>query len=402
MLFEISDDSSSENIPVIITPRRSQKIPDNMTIDNLIKDREEEIKDSVLEDAFNNPISPKIEILRKELQICKLPDFDFIDESIFNPVNLPFPVCIFDYLKTQPAEPPNTRDFFEGIFYFDNIIDATDQVVYSLLDNLVQTKHERSGKFIIDIIDKDFSIYPLLKLEHVLFYYKKIITECPEKLYIFPAFVCTSSKFEVFPNVKDDLLLLQIAALISSSITTHSTFHQLVQRFKYESINLELLDPLIKIVVNSKIQVIANLTTYFPVTKITNEFIYRFFIILIFHLLEIEEEPPLKYNLIIDSLISLVPCIKKLIDSGETIQLFKASAILTLLERIIVTGNLTNQLFYQQMKALAKSMKMNLMYEDAINLASLKEQLHVTRVQIEYLSKEVTDIGNHTNPFFDI
>ena len=99
-------------------------------------------------------------------------------------------------------------------------------------------------------------------------------------------------------------------------------------------------------------------------------------------------------------MIFLAPHLKELIDSKDEVQLLRSSAILSLIEQIIVAAKLLNLISRDQAKSLCKSLKFNLLCENGTYLFLLKEQLHITLTQIEYIVDATLRKNNDDNPFF--
>lgn len=406
MLFEVSDYSSSDDeVPIIQIAPRVRKLPQTLTIDSLFESRKKELNDSskqiVKKKEIEEPNDPQLNLIKQKINLDEytIPEIKVINESIFNQTENPFPMTVFSCLKTKPNDNQQysiiSTDQIHYLSFFDiSLIYLTEKNVYQILYSLLHTQNERYGRFLLRILSR----IPKLDFSKFLFFFKKIIDTSNHYLFIYPAILCNISHFEPTQDIQDDVFLLYISMIICTSISKHQYFHLITENFYFSNPNFALIQSINLLINGSQIQGIGNLVTYLNITKDTAEFFISLYVTLINSLFLLESSIPTNFPKIIDSLILLIPKLKDLIDSKEEEQILRASAILTLIEQIIVAAKTLKILSHDQASLICKALKFNLMGENGTYLFLLKEQLHVTLTQIEYIAE--TTLNQDDNPFF--
>ena len=195
-------------------------------------------------------------------------------------------------------------------------------------------------------------------------------------------------------------MLLYTSIIMCTHIVRHPHFFILVENFQLLAPNFDIIQDMHSIIFGSQIQSIGNLVTYIRITKNTADFFIVLYTSLVNSLFGNETEIITNLSEILDFLIVLTPHLKDLIDSNDEDQLLRSSAILSLIEQIVVASKLLNLITHEQAALLCKSLKFNLMCENGTYLFLLKEQLHITLTQIEYITDATLKIKNENNPFF--
>lgn len=412
MLFEESDYSysytSSDDEPIIKIAPKSTKIPENLTIDALFQTRsKEQINPPQKKVSFeiNESNKPKIDLMKQEINLKDylVPDLQVINESIFNQTQVSFPTSVFSILKTIPDEnqqyPIKEFDLLHGLSYFEStLFDFTEDTIYTLLYSLLYNGDDVFGKIILKKLDK----MPQLNFSKFLFLFKEIINkyEKNQSLYIYPSLLCNPLYFEQTQEIHDDITLLFFSIAMCTNIVKHQYFCQVIKYFKFLNPNFNLINNLHQLIIESQIQCIGYLVTFMNISNNTAEFFLFLYMSLINSLFDNDTKLPTELKEMIDHLIFLTPNLKELIDSREEGKLLRSSAILSLIEQVIVAAKILNLISHDQASKLCKSMKFNLICENGTYLFLLKEQLHVTLTQIEYIVDATLKTNNKDNPFF--
>ena len=126
------------------------------------------------------------------------------------------------------------------------------------------------------------------------------------------------------------------------------------------------------------------------------------YISLVISLFDVEITPPTNVQEVLDSLVLITPRLKDLFSSNEESKLLRSSAILILIEQIIVAAKLIYFITHDQAVGLCKALKFNTNCENGAYLFLLKEQLHTTLAQIEYIADATLKSDVNENPFFDL
>lgn len=407
-IFDVSDDyySSSDSGPVIEIAQKPKKVPENLTIDAIFQSRSKEQaeppqKKAKLEEIESD--NSKIDLMKKRINLDEylLPDLQVINESIFNQTQTPFPESVFSLLKTKYDDnqqyPLIEFDLIHGFSYFESpLFDFTEDTIYTLLFSLLHKQDEVFGKIIL----KKLNDMPKLNFSKFLFFFREIMNTSNYSLYIYPSILCNTSYFEQTQDIQDDITLLYFSMIMCTHIVRHQYFFIVIENFIFLNPNFNLIPELHRLIFESQIQGVGNLVTYMRVSLNTAEFFIVLYMSLVNSLFGNDAELPTDPKELLNYLIFLAPHLKELIDSKDEVQLLRSSAILSLIEQIIVAAKLLNLISRDQAKSLCKSLKFNLLCENGTYLFLLKEQLHITLTQIEYIVDATLRKNNDDNPFF--
>lgn len=403
-MFESSseyEDSSDDCLKYILPkmPPRKTTIPEDCQIDQLVLSRasSQAILQSPISDPniSNEPTPNVAEELHLDIDE-NLMNMQEINEFIYNPVNIPFPESIFDFLphSTNEIKLPNSNEdyyiqFLQSFLLYysksiQNLISLTEIDIYKILDLISKTRNEILFNFLIAVLN----FVPTLTFSEYLFYLKKIFETKDESLLIYPALLCKVSNFNWTPTLNDDVFLLQIGFLLCTSIHSHHLFYQLIESINCNSINPEIVLTIQPIVNQLPIQAIVSFINYLKINEKNAEFFINLYLSTLYSYFKQFSETIEFSPIVIESLIQIVPHLKPLIDNEKEEQMVCASAILALIEKIVVCATLLKIATYKQLSQLIEKLKIN--FSDGVHyLYQLKEQLHLTRTQFERMTVQL-------------
>ena len=409
-VFEYSSDdySSSDDNLFFLKMKKNISHPEKYSIDELIKQREKEkaeesiIKNVGISDS-DDLITNRFIDFKKELSIEEISDFTFIDESIYFPEETKFENNVFSLLNNKPCDLGIKMNIDPSLLKLAaclSNIENCEGLIFSLLYLLWKTKDEEYGKSLLQVVKENSFC---LNFEYYLYLFKKIAEECNEQYLIYPAILCSANNFAYCNNLESDIYLLQFALLSASSITSHNEFYHLLQNISFNKLEFRTITNIQSFLLNNgiDIKIISRIVSFIKITKDNAENIIGLYkgLINVF----LNPDNLLLYTLKsdIDFLVSAICHLKEFINSNSKTLLLQASAILSLVERIFIASIIMNKITSTSAKKLIRSLETKLAYDNSINLVALKEQLHMTRVQIDAISQKMVFPHNPENIFYN-
>lgn len=350
MFFEIS--SSSEDEQVV---KKKVKIPSDLSLDELIKQKTEEKSEFLpVDDSLPNLLFPKPTIIDDS--------FDIKEQKV--PLLTEMPVEAVKYLET---------DFQSSLTNFNHCL-------YELLHKIAfqgyQIEKMEIRKILLSIPDGslDFSL--------ICYFYSKCNIKILQNVY----HLLNPKKYF---NSRIDTMLFLFSMTILSAIDLYYEipllFQEIIEVYCIES--LGFLDDLISVCLHINPRASSIIVSYLPITKKGYILSYNLAKTILYHYLGLCEPQDPEQSLI--QIIQNISLIRKIVDKKDPYSLEIASSCLTLFERIIVLTLMYLSQHPHILKSAIQSLKFSFMSEDPSNLTLLKEKLHMTRFHLELLDQQI-------------
>ena len=402
-LFEISSSSDSDD-DFDLTPSGKEKV---ISIDELSDRRNDEKEKEKLfkdleksEEVKNEKIPELIECPRA------------IDGTIFDEKNVKFPQKIFDFIKLDEGSQTINLSTLDPVpswvntaaSYFPEKIPINSELIYRILYQLFTSHDEKFGDTIVNLMEH----FPKHFLEFCKIYQlTKLIINSKEELAIY-ALILLDPKFYIdYDSNLLEMTNLIIGGILSTKISSHPLFYHLpillVRALSDPEVPADdesiSADEIFEVVENMPIESVSSLISFLPMEKSCANFTLDLSLKLLFKFMDVKPKNQTKKGQI-GEVIQHISCIKSFVKDSSQKKLKIASAIIALFERLIVTATAFFDLDKKKINRLITDMKMSINGKDPSDLTNLKEQLHMTRVHLENISKEAFgNIPIETNPW---
>lgn len=380
---------------------KTEKIPSDFTIDELLKQRKNEMVNIPNEERNaeeSEEENQEEKQMLKEFEKLKQSDVQDVDATIFGEnENSVKQDMILEKIWNERYNilsklEPIDNDKLMVFELFPNLIEANEDFFWKCLYTLIINKKELKGNNIFSFIKaqsdfnisyetwKEFLLYSLMHYNDIsydlisIFNYNLFSYNSPEErtesflflvsLYCSLLFSCTFINHQKFPMVSKKL-------------------KELFQDDNYtlSSENIQLLcDSIFHLYKELPPQSITGFCLYFPIYSFGLIIITKLSMMIFSHFL----------NGRIDHLVQIgdnLSSIKGMCESHSKEELLKVSAFLALTERVIVASIQTKDADFHTIEHISRSLRF-ILQNSAINeMTLLKEQIHITRTQSELLSQ---------------
>jgi hypothetical protein len=189
-------------------------------------------------------------------------------------------------------------------------------------------------------------------------------------------------------DARSDILLLHFAAILCPTISEHPEYGMAVRQlrasllapdFLCDDAVAEVAEKCCQLAVTVPVQNLSLWISMFPLEGWGAELLFRVAMSVCMHLME---QPG---GGSIEDFVDALGNVKTLCESPSDADLVKASAVLALAEKVLITGMKLKRVDKKLMKVMAKNLKFSFTASDMSVLTALKEQVHVTRTQVEML-----------------
>lgn len=427
-LAEEADLSSSESeneIDIPIRVRPEIKIPEEFSVDNLLKERVNNpiiprsysFKENPMDDAENTQKTENtVSRLFSQMNIAKV---DSRDGCIFGQAKSKFPFLIFKTIdideekeeslflsnanqipsymikciQNYPSQFPASPDFFLAYSYYiasNNILDT----------NLVLLKYSQ--------LLPEYSINYKLWLNCLIYSIKHSLNAVFSLFSVCNFYLFKFESQEQADNARIEIFLLFFAMICTTDIIEHKQFslilHQIRSCFIKTDFDSSQINYIVKIMCDMffkiPIEMISSIASYYPVDGIGAILLHNFSIKIIFRFFDIEITEDDK-SLNIESLSNEIYRVHILCNSDDNEDLKKASAVIALTERALVSALRFTVVPNEIIMKIIKSLQFTIKKSSIGLLTLLKEQIHFTRSQLEMFSHNAFKPSDPSDLFFE-
>lgn len=407
-LIEVSSSTSSDDEVeryIRNSQNRESIIPAEFSVDGLIAERERE-KETGFHDV--SPLEePKIPAKNfeedfPELDLKSAPLSLEIgpDDTIYKDYDTHFPLEVLQYLMTPPesiAIIPVAEDSWIHYVarHHPEKIELDEIVICSLINGLAETGNPIFGETLVHLMR--YIQFPLHFPVLIDLFHKVLRRDEELIVYVLMFFhVGVIADVEYYLN---DIFLIHFGSLMSSCVIKHRDFFR-TNEARLESMKpnlagmggVEMANALAGILFRAPPACLAQVLSYLQIDHTNAEFLRVMYMQVMQLYGHIEDEVPMTKEEIFGRLFFVVDMMKELIDSNVSEGLLAASAILALTERVLVASTFLNQVSEQDIEILMPKLQLTLKQTDTLHFTSIKEQIHLTRTQIETVAQELPDV----------
>lgn len=422
---DLSYSDSEDEIKIPIPIHQETKIPEEFSVDNLLKERKNNpiiprsysFKENSINEIENsqNPQS-KISNLFSAMQLNSC---NSKDGSIFQPTKNNFPSFIFEAIGINEAEEESLFLSFNNQIpnYLIKCFQYYPDQIPPSLDLFIAYAHYIASNNILDsnmALLKYSQLLPqnsidyrtwrsclIYSIKHSLNAIFSLFSVCNFFLFKFPT-------QEQADNSRMEIFLLFFAMICTTDIIEHKHFslilHQMRSCLIETDFDLSQINFVVKMMCDIfymiSIEMISSIVSLYPIDGIGAIILHNFSIRIIFSIFD------LKFNdddqaLTIENLSNEIYRIQFLCNSDDDNDLKKASAVLALTERALISAFQFTTIPNDFIIKMIKSLQFTIKNSDLGLLTQLKEQIHFTRSQLEMLTQNTFKPSDQSNMFFE-
>ena len=397
---QISDqsDSSDSSEPIF----KKNETVKGISIDDLLEERERESKEQSEYEGNQSDgglsESSSVEFFVPPFKIEKLPDND---PSIFDFHDFSFPMEIFDKMHYSHNDvditiPPVEEWKVLALENFEDFVPYDPLFFFSLIIRAIELKTPESGLLIIKYSSK------IQKNSIDFTYFVHCIRLCAEKV---PEMLCfllgsvTTKSFivkseEETKDIHFDLILLHCAAILTSKAINNPLAFYMIDQLRTLLLSTilespvieELGDILVSICFSMECEVLSQVTTYFPLTGSGSDLMIYFGLHMISGMMESEYPPTIEW---------LPKTMEGLKNKCAQTPLI-ASGVASVVHMVVAAAIKSGEIDQETIQGIIEAMKFNIPCTDIAMLTMLKEQLQVTRTQIDMLMRASFTVSSQT------
>lgn len=385
------------------------EIPDELSIDRLLETRKTEISNF----QINSPTKDDTSDFSSEEPEFKPPmavtKYVPRDGSTFEFSQGNFPFRIFEILECPEIASTHCIPMIKewewlSLKYNSDSVLPNATLLFSLIQELILKKSDEVGKVFIEYL----SLFPKNSIEEFDTWFD-FVREAMHSSVQSVAYLLAID-FSLFnfqsdddrENALDKTILLNISAMICPAISENNmyglTLYRLRETLKSNTFSEKqikyYIDTSIDLVLDIPISNISLIVSKFPLEGSGVDIIYNFTVQMALYFL-LNEQLAIE-NPTIDDLAKEIKNLKSLCESSNDDDIIKASSVLALSERAVVTGIKLGYVKDAVFQLMIRNMKFSINSSDPGVLTSLKEQIHMTRTQFEtlYQTQSILDTIN--------
>ena len=393
-----SSDSSDSDEPIF---KKSNQVK-GISIDDLLEEREKESKEQSEIDGNQSDgglsESSSVDFFVPPFKIEKLPDND---PSVFDFRDFTFPMDIFDKMHYGHRDvdifiPPVENWKVLALENFDEFVPFVPEFFFSLVVRAIQIKTDEAGLLLIKYSSK----IPKNSLDFT--YFVHLVRICAEKE---PEMLCfilgsispksfqTNSEEELH-NIYFDLVLMYSATILTSKAINNPYSFYMIDQFRLlftstildSAVVEELGDILVSTCFAMECEVLSQMTTYFPLNGSGSDIMIYFGLHMIAGMMESDCDPTIEW------LPTMMEGLKAKCAQTPII----ASAVASVVHMVVSAAIKSGDIDQETIQGIIEAMKFNIPCSDPAMLTMLKEQLQVTRTQLDMLMRASFMISSQT------
>ena len=401
--IEEEDDDSD-----LKTDNSQVEIPDEFSIDRLLETRKTELSNIHLSSPVKCDSSDSTTEEPEFKAPINITKYVPRDASTFEFSQGNFPFRIFEILECPEVAPTHCLPILKQWewlalkFNCDSVLpNAT--LFFSLIQELLLKKSDEVGLIFLEYAES-FPDNSILEFNMWFDFVREAMHSSVQSV-VYLLAVADINLFK-FDNDKDKndaldrIILLNISAMICPAISENNMYGLVLTRlretlktnqFSEKQINF-YVETCFDLVLDIPISNISLIVSKFPLEGSGIDIIYYFTIRIALFLLtdefELNEE-----DQNIEKLTNEIKNLKQLCESPNDEDIIKASAVIALYERTVVTGIKRGSVNDELIESAIRNFKFSINSSDPGILTALKEQIHITRTQFETLHQTQEIIG---------
>ena len=404
-----SGESSSENESELATMLRPQTLGGNedFSIDGLLAARDHDATVPSAAVPVNDDDSPVSEFHAP----IEFNAFESRDASVFDfsQGNLPFRVFgVID--REGPPEPicfPRMKEWQWKALKTDMAhVEVSSTLLFSMIQELVFVRSFDIGRMIIKFAE----IMPKHSISYSIWF--RCVKEAMFSAIDVVGFILGLSFFENFSfdeEEDDDVAKMEIIMLHFSVLLCPPATESPAAVYAYRALRSNLMtsgfndaqaknlaDECYALTLDVPVRNLSLLASMLPLDGIGAQIMFVTAIKLCYDLMKLD----VPSNVTFDGLVKVIGHLKQLCQSSDDDDLFAASAIMALSERAFLAGIKLKIVTKEAAQIFAETLKFSFSNSDAAVLTELKEQVHVTRTQVDMLIHAV--MGSQQDPGIEI
>jgi len=398
MVFHISETSSDsdDDLRAIINGKKAD-VPEDCTLDSLLATRETDI-------FIHHPVVESPDESSDDAQSDFVPPVTIgpmlsRDASIFDLPEGAFPMIVLSFLADcQPPDPPSyaklpewTRKFIE---VSTDLYPKSADTLFALISELIETESPELQSLLI----RYGAQFPSQSIPYRIwhsFALKAINKNICSLVGLLSVANYDSFSFKTESDqrmARTDLILLHLSSIFCPKISMHSDYShvipQLVNFLKRDIFDDEIwigevTTKFCNLATEIRIRNWSLWISMFPLEGFGSRFLLETGTRLCLWLFD----STLRDSVSIPEFVEALDRIKGLCESSDNEDLEKASAALALAEKVLIAAIRLRQVDKKTVKIMAKKLKFSFAVSDMSMMTALKEQVHVTRTQVENLSQ---------------
>lgn len=367
---------------------------------------QESILNENIKSNKNNSVTNEQKSPNGKIKLEAVPALSNRDPSIFFPTNekMSFPSLIFHYLQIDqeqnetsfnqlvhghPVPPDHLLKMF---FLYPNAVPASPQLFFSFALHIVSNNLCDSNNCLMKYSQQlpehsiDYSIYRTLFVHS--------ISHSPQSIFslfsVYNYFLFKFASEEESDRIKMEIILLFFGLIMTTDVVSNVQFSSIIHNIRpcllATDFDQSQIDYIVAIMLDltGKLpaQALASVISQFPIDGAGAPIIYSYCIKLIF----------IEFGVPCDKVEISLPCLaehftlfQSFFDHDNDNELQKASAVLGLVERAIITGFQLFPMDYNAFTKILQALKVNFKNSSVGSMTLLKEQIHATRSQLEMI-----------------
>ena len=405
-LFECSSDDS-ELETLMAANKKKTKLPKNMSIDSLLEDRQKEKEFSNTSDSTEDA---DVNLLNQK----RFNTDPFIDGTVFTEEEIHFPPSFFTKILLDEGSQSLDIDsihslapwVYQAAIKFPHLIPVDSELVYTLLNGLATTGEEINGDALYNLIESESFPEHFLEFSKVYQLFKLIVRK-DERLAIYPLILLRATFIQDYESNLLEFAHLLVGGIISTRISSHPLFYivpnLLIDALSNEAVTSQdqklLAKEIFEAMKELPLESTGAIVSFLPMDEQCVDFSLSLGIMLLSSYLDIDNKSD-QLNSKISNIINHLKTIETLCQAGDPKKVQVASAAIALIERVIVLATKFKHVDKKKIDRVIRQLQMSLYGKKSTDFTIIKEQLHLTRVHLENISREAFgNIAVEENPF---
>ncbi|OHT12233.1 hypothetical protein TRFO_18037 [Tritrichomonas foetus] len=385
------------------------EVPAEFSIDSLLQTRKKDLSNIIIQSPTKTDVSDSSTEDPEFVPPISITSYVPRDGSTFDFSQGNFPFRIFDILGCPQIAPshcvPRLKQWqWLSLKYNSDNFYPSLTVFFSLVQEMILKKSDEIGQVLLKYIQK----FPKKSLNFEIWF--DFVREAMHSSIQSVVCLLSLGDPEMFSyetnselnDILDKIVLLNISGMICPAISENPmygpvviNFREIMTKYEYSENQIQnYVETCYDLIFDVPTENISLFVSMFPLEGIGIKIIHHVTIKFALFLLGLDDIPE---NASLFDLAKSINAVKKLCESLDTKDLNKASGVIALSERALVTGIKLGIATQEIINLMIRNLKFSINCSDPGILTILKEQIHVTRTQFEtYVqSSQILDMITH-------